>query len=808
MALGIHYAILAELANQVWMFSGGSIDDRRFSLISVSVKRQQDVRLLTGRDRYVADIDLPGMLEAVFVRSPMAHAGIRRIDLGAARAMHGVHATVASSDLLGVSPFPDHLRMARGVAQFPLAVDRVRYVGTPVATVVADDRLLAADASEAVIVDYETLPVVSSIEDSLAQGAPLLYDDWPDNRLLELSRETPEIDEIFARSKVVSGIYKMHRHGAVPMETRGVVADYDGERLTVWSSTQQPFIERSTLSHILGIRESRIRVVVPSIGGGFGAKLHVNPENAVVAWLAMRLGRPVRWIETRAEHLTAAAQSREQLHELEAAIDEGGRIEAIRCRITRDLGSGEIFPPGVGPALVSAGGVTGPYRIPLAAVSITGVVTNKTPAGAYRGYGMPEIVFALERFIEKIAGALGRDPLEYRREMLIRPEDLPYRDARGKLIDSGSHLEAFDQAVEWGRKARHRHLPEVGHRIGIGYATYVEGVGPSYFGTSGRWTAGDGAQVRIEPDGNVTVSSPVIDMGQGTKTMVATVAAEALGVSVDDVEVRLGDTDVTPYGLGSFGARSSIVAAGGIVKAATAVRAKALQIAAHKLEAAVEDLAIESGHIHVRGSMESSISFKEVAAAAYFRTFELPAEMTSGLSDTAVYESEGVDHLPDSNGQMNACVSYSNSTHVAVVDIDLDTCDVSVIDYLVVHDCGPLINPEIVEGQIHGGVAQGIGGAIFEQMLYTTDGQPRATSLADYLVPGPCEIPRLEVEHLESPSPVTPLGIKGAGEAGATGPAAAIGNAVADALGQFEVEIVETPITPQLIWTLLKESQQ
>ncbi len=808
MALGIHYAILAELANQVWMFSGGSIDDRRFSLISVSVKRQQDVRLLTGQARYVADIDLPGMLEAVFVRSPMAHAGIRRIDLGAARAMPGVHATVASSDLLGVSPFPDHLRMARGVAQFPLAVDRVRYVGTPVATVVADDRLLAADASEAVIVDYETLPVVSSIEDSLAQGAPLLYDDWPDNRLLELSRETPEIDEIFARSKVVSGIYKMHRHGAVPMETRGVVADYDGERLTVWSSTQQPFIERSTLSHILGIRESKIRVVVPSIGGGFGAKLHVNPENAVVAWLAMRLGRPVRWIETRAEHLTAAAQSREQLHELEAAIDEGGRIEAIRCRITRDLGSGEIFPPGVGPALVSAGGVTGPYRIPLAAVSITGVVTNKTPAGAYRGYGMPEIVFALERFIEKIAGALGRDPLEYRREMLIRPEDLPYRDARGKLIDSGSHLEAFDQAVEWGRKARHRHLPEVGHRIGIGYATYVEGVGPSYFGTSGRWTAGDGAQVRIEPDGNVTVSSPVIDMGQGTKTMVATVAAEALGVSVDDVEVRLGDTDVTPYGLGSFGARSSIVAAGGIVKAATAVRAKALQIAAHKLEAAVEDLAIESGHIHVRGSMESSISFKEVAAAAYFRTFELPAEMTSGLSATAVYESEGVDHLPDSNGQMNACVSYSNSTHVAVVDIDLATCDLSVIDYLVVHDCGPLINPEIVEGQIHGGVAQGIGGAIFEQMLYTTDGQPRATSLADYLVPGPCEIPRLEVEHLESPSPVTPLGIKGAGEAGATGPAAAIGNAVADALGQFEVEIVETPLTPQLIWTLLKESQQ
>ena len=342
----------------------------------------------------------------------------------------------------------------------------------------------------------------------------------------------------------------MHRHGAVPMETRGVVVDYDGERLTVWASSQQPFIERAALSQVLGVRESNIRVIVPAVGGGFGAKLHVNPEDAVVAWLAMRLGRPVRWIETRAEHLTSAAQSREQLHEFEAAIGEDGRIDAIRCRVIRDLGSGEIFPPGVGPALVSAGAVTGPYRIPRAAVSITGVVTNKTPAGAYRGYGMPEIVFALERFVEKIAGVLDRDPVDYRREMLIRPEDLPYRDARGKLIDSGSHLEAFDQAVEWGRVARLRHVAEGGHRIGIGYATYVEGVGPTYFGTSGRWTVGDGAQVRIEPDGNVTVSSPVVDMGQGTRTMVATVTAEALGVPVDDVEVRLGDTDVTPYGLG------------------------------------------------------------------------------------------------------------------------------------------------------------------------------------------------------------------------------------------------------------------
>lgn len=770
------------------------------------MKQEEDLRLLTGRARYIADVNLPGMLEAVFVRSPVAHADIRGINLESARAMRGVHSIVTSGDLQGMSPFPDNLKMARGVSQFPLAVDRVRYVGTPVATVVADDRFLAIDASEAVTVDYEPLPVVSSVQESLAAGAPSLYDDWPDNKLLELSREDSEIDEIFARSRVVKETYWMHRHGAVPMETRGVVVDYDGERLTIWASSQQPFIERAALSRILGIRESRIRVIVPSVGGGFGAKLHVNPEDAVVAWLAMRLGRPVRWIETRTEHLISAAQSREQRHEFEAAIGEGGRIDAIRCRITRDMGSGEIFPPGVGPALVSAGAVTGPYRIPRAVVSITGVVTNKTPSGAYRGYGMPEIVFALERFIEKIAGLLGRDPIDYRREMLIRPEDLPYRDARGKLIDSGSHLEAFNQAVEWGRAAQRRYVPEDGHRIGIGYATYVEGVGPTYFGTSGRWTVGDGARVRIEPDGNVTVSSPVVDMGQGTRTMVATVTAEELGVPVGDVEVRLGDTDVTPYGLGSFGARSTIVAAGGIGKAVAVLRAKVLEIAARKLEAASDDLVIENGHVYVSGSARSSLSFEEIAETAYFRTFELPTGMTSGLSATAVYEPEGVDHLPDSNGQMNACVSYSNSTHVAVVDVDLATGGLSVIDYLAVHDCGPLINPVIVEGQIRGGVAQGIGGAVFEQMAYSTDGQPLATSLADYLVPGPKEIPHLEVQHLESPSPLTPLGVKGAGEAGATGPPAAIANAVADALAEFEVEIVETPLTPRVVWGLLKEA--
>lgn len=492
------------------------------------------------------------------IRSPFAHATIESIDLDDARAAAGVHAAVAADDLRGVAPFPDYLRMARGVQQFPLARDRVRFVGSPVAVVVADNRYLAADAAELVFVDYEPMEVVASIDAALAPGAPRLYPEWPDNKIIELARDHDEVDEIFARSRIVTGTYTMHRHGAVPIETRRVVADYRGGRLTIYVSSQQPHIERTTLAHILGLPESKIRVIAPDIGGGFGAKLHVYPEDVVAAWLAMELDRPVRWIEQRGEHLQASSQSREQRHEFEATIDVDGTIAAIRCHITRDLGSGEIFPPGIGPALVSAGAVTGPYRIPYAHTTLVGVATNKTPAGAYRGYGVPEMVLALERFIERIAGETGQDPIELRRKMLIRPQDLPYRDAKGRLIDSGSHLEAFEQAVAWGDQARARHRAVDGHRIGVGYATYIEGVSPTYYGTSGQWTVGDTARVQIEPDGKVTVAAAVIAMGQGTESMVASVAADALGVPIDHVEVLLGDTDVSPYGLGSFGARSTV----------------------------------------------------------------------------------------------------------------------------------------------------------------------------------------------------------------------------------------------------------
>ena len=775
--------------------------------IGARVNRREDPDLLTGRARFIADVDLVGMVEMVIVRSPFAHARINSVELESARSSPGVHAAVAAGDLTGVSPFPDYVHIARGVAQYPLNRDRVRFAGAPVAAVVADDRYLAEDAAELVDVDYEPLEVVATMDEALAEGAPLLYEGWADNKILDLARHDDEIDDVFARSRVITGTYTMHRHAAVPIETRGVVAEYSRGRLTVWASTQQPHIERTVLADILGLPESGIHVITPDVGGGFGAKLHVYPEDAVACWLAMELGRPVRWIEDRKEHLTSSSHSREQRHEMEAAVDADGNVIAIKCHIYRDLGSGEIFPSGVGPALVSAGGVCGTYTIPRAVVSITGVATNKTPSGAYRGYGMPEMVFALERFMEKIAAETGQDPVELRRKMMIKPEDLPYTDPRGRHIDSGSHLEAFDLAVAWGKEARSRHPADEGHAVGVGYAAYIEGVGPTYWGTSGRWSTGDACTITVDPDGKVVVASAVSAMGQGVETMIATVTADALGVPMEDVSVRLGDTDVSPYGLGSFGSRSTIVATGGVLLAAEQIRQKVLEIAAHKLEAATEDLLIEQGSVHVRGSSEPAVTLSEIAIAAYMRTFELPEGMESGLSATATYQPEGVDDFPKPDGTLNACVSWSNSTHVAVVDIDLGTGQTRVVEYHVVHDCGPLINPDIVEGQVRGGVAQGIGGALYEHLVYSEDGQPLATSFMDYLLPTATEIPSVSVHHLETPSSLTPLGLKGAGEAGVTGPMAAIGNAVGDALREFGVEVTKMPLAPADIKALLRASR-
>lgn len=766
--------------------------------------RLEDQRLLTGQGAFVADVRLPGMLEAAFVRSPLAHAHLRGVGVEAARAALGVVTVLTGADLTDIEPFPDLRERTRPVRQRALCIGRVRYVGAPLAVVVATDRYLAEDAAELVELDLQELPVVADMDTALAPNAPLLYDDWPDDRVVATAPVDPELDAIFASHRVIRGTYAMQRHAPVPMETRGVVATMERGRLLVWTSTQVPHVVRTVISRTLGLPEHRIRVVAGDVGGGFGGKLHVYPEEVVIPALAWRLRRAVRWIEDRREHFLASSHAREQRHVMEAALDERGDIVAVRCDLVCDVGSGEILPPGVAPAFVSAGSVSGPYRFPRSQARLTCVVTNKTPSGAYRGFGTPEMVFALERLMERVARETGQDPVELRRRHLIRPEDLPYETPNGRRIDSGSHLAAFDRAVAWATATRERLAPTARGSIGVGYASYIEGVAPNYHTTSGLWTQHETSTLRIEPDGTVVVASGLGPMGQGTETMLATLTAQLLGVPRDQVAVRLGDTDLTPYGLGSFGSRSTVVAAGAVRLAAARLLDKVRAIAGHLLEASPADIEIADGRASVAGSPDRSVSFADVAHLAYFRTFDLPGDVEPGLEATGAYDPPGVDHRPDARGKLNICLTYANSSHACVVDVDRATGMVRVLAYLAVHDAGPLLNPSIVDGQIMGGVAQGLGGALYEQLLHDPDGQPLVTSFMDYLVPGAPEVPELSVDHLSTPSTTTPFGLKGAGEAGATGVAAAVANAVCDALRDTGIDITSTPITPRSLRAALR----
>jgi carbon-monoxide dehydrogenase large subunit len=778
--------------------------------IGARVARVEDDRLLTGRGTYVADVDLPGTVEVAVVRSIAPHARIRGIGTEAARSLDGVLAVVTASDLTDVRPFPDFLAHARPTRTFPLARDRVRYVGAPVAAVVAEDRYRAEDAAEAVEVDYESLPAVGTMEQALAPDAPRLFEEWPDNRMVEVRGSNPAVEAILSSSRVVRGRFSIQRHTAVPMETRGGLAEYRDGRLTLWTSTQSPHIVRTTLSYVLPLAERHIRVVAPDVGGGFGCKCHVYPEDVLVCWLAMKLGRPVRWVEDRAEHLVATGHAREHVLELEAAVAEDGTLRAVRCRILHDVGSGELFFPGINPSFVAGGHITGPYRIEHAEVSVTCVVTNKTPSGAFRGFGIPEAVFALERLVDRAAREVGRDPLEVRRKMLLRPEDLPYVTATGGVLDSGSFGPAFERAVELAREAERRARDRFGRdpsvRIGSGVATYVEGTAPTYFGTTGHWTSHDAATVRVEPDGSVVVAVGVTTTGQGVTTMVATLAADALGVPRESVRVVIGDTDRCPYGLGGWGSRSTVVGGGAVLRAAAPVRDKVLRVAAHLLEAAPEDLALEDGRVRVRGT-DRSVSLAEVATTAWVRTLDLPPGEDPGLEATATYDPPGLQHRPGPDGRMNGAAAWANATHAAVVRVDLDTGAVEVLDYLVAHDCGRVINPVVLDGQIQGGVAQGIAGALYEHVAYSPEGLPQAGSFMDYLIPSAAEVPDLVIEHFESPAPEMPLGVKGAGEAGTVGPGAAIANAVSAALADLGVEVDATPITPASLRRMIRAAR-
>ena len=777
-----------------------------------SVPRREDRGPLTGRSRYIADVKIAGMLEVVFARSTEAHARIVSIDTSEALALDGVEAVFTASDLAEVNSFPDYITHIGPVRQRPLAEDRVRYVGAPYAAVVAVDRYVAEDGAALVAAGtvYEPLPTVADMEQALAPGAPKLYDGWDDNRSVDVASHKPEVDRAFEEADhTFTATYVSQRQTGLPIETRGVVADMDGGALTVWTSTQSPHMVRTTIALMLDIPEPQVRVIHPAIGGGFGVKTHIYPEDIVVPWVVRRLRRPARWIEDRMESLVASVHARDQRHDVEVAYDDDGTIRAVRCASILDLGSGEIFYPGTSPVFATNACFTGAYDLANVQTRAVAVVTNKTPSGAYRGFGVPEGALVMERVIDRVARLTGADRVELRRRMLLRPGQTPHVMHGGGRIDSGSHTESFERALEMAEpameRARARHADDPDVRVGVGYANYVEPTSPSYFRTTGHWGGGDAATVRVDPDGSVRVAVGLSAFGQGAETTAAQLGADALGVSPSDVTVVLGDTERAPYGLGSWGSRGAMMLTGSVLMACERLMSKARAIAAHMLEAAEADVVLADGAFCVAGSRQPSVSWAEVATAAWIRKVDLPDGMEEGLETSGYYHPEHLQHQPDDAGKINSAASWSNGAHIGIVSVRISTGEVTIEDYIVVHDCGTVINPPLVEGQIHGGVAQGIAGAMYEHFQYDPDtAYPRFASFMDYLVPTCAEIPHMDVDHFESPAPDQPLGVKGCGEGGTVGPPAVVIGAVSDALSEWGVDLTECPVTPVAVRAALR----
>ena len=753
--------------------------------------------MVTGRARYLDDLTPPGALHLALVRAQHAHATIAGIDASALRAAFPDALLFTGADIGGlavraVQDYPE----AQASQQPLLAQGKVRFVGEPVAAVLTEDPYRSEDAAELVEVDTDPLPVLATAEAARAPGAPLLHDGWTSNLFVERRMKGGDLEAARASAAhVIRRSYRTHRQAGVPLECRGVIAELDasGEHLTVRSSTQIPHLLRSYLAEELGWPENRLRVAAPEVGGGFGVKGHVFVEEVLVAWLAITTGRPVKWAEDRREHLMASIHAREHTHELEAYLAEDGKLLGLKADITVDVGAYSVWPftassdPGM-----AAKVLPGPYDLQAYEATFRAVGTNKCPIGTYRGVGRPSAVFSLERLMDEIAVELGLSPFEIRRRNLIT--EFPYRNALGITYDAGSYAESLDrmEGLLAEDRARAAANPDPDRRRGVGIACYLE---QSAHGTADFTrrrvpieTGYESARVEMAPDGGVTVFTGLQCHGQGHETTFAQVAADQLGVAPEDVVVRHGDTLASPYSAGTWGSRGAVLGGGAVHQATGLIREKLLAIAAQHLQAPPDELVLENGDARVAGAAGRAIPIRDLARWANRDLKNLPAGMDPGLSATAF-----LDGPPDG--------TYSNACHGAVVEIDLRTGRLTLERFVVVEDCGTVINPTIVEGQVRGGVAQGIGSALLEEFVYDAEGQPLTTTFADYLMPGATEVPDIEVHHIVTPSPLTPLGMKGMGEGGAIGPPAAIANAIADALG---LAVRATPFTANRVWDLVR----
>jgi carbon-monoxide dehydrogenase large subunit len=768
--------------------------------IGARVLRTEDARLLTGRGEFVDDIRLPVMLHAAFVRAPFAHARIRRIDKSAALAVPGVHAVLTWADLnraLRTTRLPS--LVPNPYSKFPrtqlaLAKDEVCYVGEAVAIVVAETRHLAEDAAALLQIDYEPLSAISDCRDAVTTAA-LAHADALDNKAAIFKTAYGDIAGAFhGAAHVFTEKLWIHRGCGHALETRGVLAGVarDGA-LTVWSSTQTPHLEKRVLAGLLERNPETIRVIAPDVGGGFGPKAIFYGEDAVVSAAALRLKRPIKWIEDRREHFLSSTQERDQYWSLEIALDANAKLLGVRGTMLHDTGA--YMPWGVVMPYIAATTVPGPYVLPAYELEVTVAYTNKVPTTPVRGAGRPQAVFVMERLLDRAARELRIDPAELRQRNLIQPEQMPYkvgltfRDGKPVVYDSGNYPAAFDNALALAAYAdfpsRQRLAREEGRYVGIGIGSYVEGTGLGPF---------EGVRVAVQDDGSIAVQSGAAPQGQGHKTMLAQIVAGQLGVPLAQVHVTLGDTAAFSMGVGTFASRITANAGPSAFLAAQTVRRKVLEAAATLLDANIEDLVLDDGKVEVTTGNRPAISLSDLAKAAQgFPGFSFAPGQTPGFEHTAYFTPPQA--------------AYCNGTHIAEVEVDPETGAVRIVNYTVAHDSGTLINPLIVDGQIQGGVAHGIGNALLEWMGYDANAQPVTTTFADYLLPGACDVPHITAAHLETPSPLNPLGVKGAGEGGTIPAAAAIIAAIENALDPFGVKLNESPMTPDRIVAAIEKAR-
>ena len=779
-------------------------------VLGTPLRRKEDPKLLTGESRFVDDLDVPGALHLAIVRSPVAHARITSIDLSRARSQPGVVAAFTGADLrdewaAGMPCAWPVTADMKNPDHFPLAVDKVCYAGDAVAAVLAETEAAAKDAAEAVIVGYDELPAVVDLEDALSDRV-VIHETLGTNRSYtwELSPTPEEVEQAFAGAAyVVSERYVQQRLIPSAMEPRGVVvlpSPFGGD-FTVYSATQIPHILKVMLSVTTGVAETKLRVIAPAVGGGFGSKLNVYAEELLCLALARRLKRPVRWTEERTENAQATVQGRGQIQRIDLAADDQGHITAVRVDLLADMGAYlQLVTPGI--PLLGAFIYTGAYDVPAYSFRCTGVFTTKTPTDAYRGAGRPESTYAIERAIEALAARVGVDPVEIRRRNFVTPDKFPYNSVGGLVFDSGDYPSALQRALELvglddlrRQQQRRRDAGET-RLLGVGLSSYIEmcGLAPSRALASLNYAAGgwEAATVRVLPTGKVQVVTGSAPHGQGHETSWAMIAADQLGVSPEDVEVLHSDTAISPDGMDSYGSRSAAVAGTAVYLASERVIDKARAIAAHQLEAAEADIEFATGTFSVRGSPDRNLTMAAIAFEA-FTAHNLPDGMEPTL--------EASSHFDPPN------FTFPFGTHVCVVEVDTETGKVDVVKYVAVDDCGNQVNPLIVEGQIHGGIVQGAAQALFEEAVYDEAGNLITSTMTDYLVPSAAEFPSIVTDRTITPSPTNPLGVKGIGEAGTIAATPAVMNAILDALSYLGVKDIAMPASPQRVWEAINAAR-